>query len=245
MVQLPRFQLTASSARRLLMPVTLLCAATSPVTHAAGLEPLAGIREAARTFAEAHLATPHGETRIEVGTLDPRLRLAACGTPLDPFLPPGSGRSGSVTVGVRCRAPKPWVLYVPVRVRVTQAVAVLARALPRGHVLAPEDLRVERREVSALPGGYYGHGDDPAGQVLRRPLAAGTVLTPNDLEPRLMVRRGERVVLAADTGGVTVRMAGEALGDAHLGARVRVRNLASERIVEGVVADGGVVEVPL
>lgn len=245
MVKPSRFQLTARVARRLLMSAALLHVASAPAAHTADVQPLAGIREAVHAFAEARLAPARGETHVEVGKLDPRLQLAACGTRLDVFLPPGSGRSGSITVGVRCRGPKPWVLYVPVRVRVTQPVAVLARPLPRGHVLVADDLRMEPREVSGMAGGYYEHAEEPAGQVLRRALGAGSVLSPGDVQPRMVVRRGERVVLAADAGGVTVRMAGEALADGPLGARVRVRNLTSERVVEGIVADSGVVEVPL
>jgi flagella basal body P-ring formation protein FlgA len=42
-----------------------------------------------------------------------------------------------------------------------------------------------------------------------------------------------------------IRMAGEALGAAALGQRVRVKNLSSDRVVEGVVRSDQVVEVLL
>jgi len=56
---------------------------------------------------------------------------------------------------------------------------------------------------------------------------------------------GERVVLEAAGGGIAVQVEGEALAGGALGQRVRVRNLATRRIVEGKVAGSGLVQMGL
>jgi flagella basal body P-ring formation protein FlgA len=71
------------------------------------------------------------------------------------------------------------------------------------------------------------------------------VLTPAMLAAVPLVSRGQQVTLEAQTDGVHIRMGGEALAEAALGQRVRVKNLSSERVVEGVVRSDEVVEVSL
>jgi flagellar basal body P-ring formation protein FlgA len=60
-------------------------------------------------------------------------------------------------------------------------------------------------------------------------------------QPPELVRRGERVTLQAAGGTIAVQVEGEALAGGALGERVRVRNLATRRVVEGTVGGEGLV----
>ena len=53
------------------------------------------------------------------------------------------------------------------------------------------------------------------------------------------------VTLLADAGGVSVRMAGRALSDGLMNQRVKVQNLSSGKIVEGIARSEQVVEIIL
>ena len=185
------------------------------------------------------------DVAVEPGRLDSRLRLRLCEEGLEGFLNSGASLSGSSTVGVRCNGPVQWTLYVPVRIAVEGEVVVLADPQPRGTVLAPAQLRLERQEISGLSGGYLTGIEEARNMVLRRALNGGTVLTPHLLEPARLVQRGQEVLLVADNGSVAVRVRGEALADGARGDRVRVRNLSSRSIVEGVVLSEGVVGVTM
>ena len=57
------------------------------------------------------------------------------------------------------------------------------------------------------------------------------------------VQRGQTVTLVADAGGMSVRMAGRALSDGLMNQRVRVQNLSSGKIVEGIARSEQVVEI--
>ena len=79
--------------------------------------------------------------------------------------------------------------------------------------------------------------DDPAvavGLTASRPISSGAVITNQLLLAAKAVQRGQSVTLVADAGGLSVRMAGRALSDGLVNQRVRVQNLSSGKIVEGI-----------
>lgn len=180
-----------------------------------------------------------------MGRLDPRLRLAACGVDLQPFLPPGARSLGNTTVGVRCPDAGGWTIYATARISLYGQVLVTSQPLARGAPLTMDRLRLVERDLATLPRGYF---DDPKavlGQLAKRPLNVNTVLGPNLLEAPRLVLRGEQVTLIAGRPGFSVRSLGEALADGAVGEQIRVKAKGSKRIVEGRVISTGVVKVTL
>ena len=207
-------------------------------------ESLESIRTAALAQVRGELARDGVQREVDVAPLDARLRLAACDVPLTAFTPPGARRGANGTVGVRCTSPQ-WKVYLSVRVSSRDGVLVATRPLARDAVLTAADLALVERDVGTLGQGYLSDAAQLAGMRLRRPVAAGAVLTPSMLAAVPLVTRGQQVTLEAGAESMYIRMAGEALGEAALGQRVRVKNLSSERVVEGVVRSDQVVEVLL
>ncbi len=219
-----------------------------PFLASAAYEPHDNILQMATQFMEVQALQVHDpQFRITVtpGRLDSRLRLRTCDQGLEAFLAPGSRMAGNSTVGGRCHGPVNWSLYVPVQITVQGEVLVLTQALPRGTLLEPAHFRQERYDISQLHRGYFTDAQAAERMVLKRPLQAGTVLAPSMVEPPRLVQRGQRVILVAETDTISVRMEGEALSHGVRGDRVRVRNLSSRRIVEGVVLSHGVVGVSM
>ena len=170
---------------------------------------------------------------VSAGALDARLRLPACGQSVEAFLPAGSQPAARTTVGVRCASPN-WAVYVPVSVESEVQTLVLKRALPRLSAIAVSDVDTQTRRVPGFPSSYVGDATSLAGHHLRLAAAPGTALTVDLLSPDAVIRRGQRVTLLSRAGGIEVAAAGEALGDATADGRVRVQNLASRKVVEGV-----------
>ena len=71
----------------------------------------------------------------------------------------------------------------------------------------------------------------------------GTTLTMDMLKADLVIKHGQDVTLIASAGGIEVRAAGRALSDAAGGTRVKVQNLSSLKVVEGVVEGPDLVRV--
>jgi len=206
-----------------------------------GVQSLAAIEVAAATHVARHTGQP--AATAHAGTLDRRLTLAKCDRPLETSLPPGTRAAGRTIVSVRCSGSRPWKVYVPVSVVITADVWVTRTSLPRGHLLTPDDVVKDQRDVSRLPGGYIAEVAQLSGKRLKQPLRAGSVVVPSALIARRLIRRGQTVTLRAGTGSVNIRMTGKALGDGALDQRIRVENMASGRVVEGLVRSAELVEV--
>jgi flagella basal body P-ring formation protein FlgA len=216
-----------------------------PAFAASAWQSPAEIAATAEAFLEKRIGRSAERTTVEASQLDPRHRLAKCDEPLEAFLRRGTKITPRTIVGVRCTGSKPWKLYVPVDVVVTDSVLVSKRTLPRGHLLTADDLVVEQRDVSRLISGYIARKSDLVGQRLKTQLLAGRVLTPAMLQADAAVRRGQLVTLVAQSGGIAVRMSGKSLMDGAINQRVRVENMNSGRVVEGIVRSRETVEVLL
>lgn len=203
------------------------------------------IRRTAVTFIEQRSERPGQAAVVTAGALDSRLRLKRCDTALVPYLPPGTKVGANTTVGVRCKGPKPWKLFVPVRVGVSAPILVATRPLARGAVLTPDDVMAVHRELNTLHSGYIKAGEPVAGLVLKRRLPEGQALRPELLTTPQVIRRGQSLtIVSADrTGSVAIRMAGIALSDGRMGERIRVKNQSSGRTIEGVVRSSERVEI--
>ena len=219
--------------------------ATTGIAHSAGLEDHDTIRMAARDFVNKNIEHYARAPQIEVGQLDHRLRLADCKAPLETFMPSHRKLIGNVTVGVRCSEPKPWTLYVPVRIRVFDEVVVAKRMLPRNSLLQKEDVGTELREISSLHGRYMRDVRNAMGRIARQSLPAGRVIMPNNLQKPKVIRRGEQITILATTRGIEVRMTGTAMADGSAGEKIRVKNSRSKRIVRGMVLPQGMVRVSM
>jgi flagella basal body P-ring formation protein FlgA len=236
----------AASPRR---PARLLLAglAAGVLAHGAdaqdntiGAEALRSLAVAAveQQLPESDIARGANRTEVEAGSIDSRLRLAACAlTPqVQVDLTRGSGRYNA---RVSCPAPAPWSLYVPIEVRVFRDVVVSNRAMERGQTIGASDLRLEERNVLATGAGALMNLEDAVGFSLRRNVPVNAMLNSGTVEPPLLVRRGDRIQVSVRAGGINVSAVGEALRDGRLGERIPVRNIQSKRVVEAVVTGAG------
>lgn len=172
--------------------------------------------------------------------LDARLRLPPCEHA--PAAEAPSLRGASARVAVRCDQPS-WTVHVALRVADIREVAVLQRAGQRQMAISPSDITLQARDVALSPFGYFEDVAALSGQQLRRNLPAGTVLSPNDVEPERLVQRGSPVMMVAGAAGIEVLASGISMADGGLGQTVRVRNERTGRIIEGVVRADGRVDV--
>lgn len=221
-----------------------LLLSTAPVgANQAEIQSLSSIRAAAESFVLEQLGSSADGVEASAGHLDARLRLARCDQALETFNAAGNRLNGNASIGVRCDGSRPWRIYVPVKVTREVEVAVLARSLPRGASLDASSIRMQRMDTHTLAFGYYENADLVTGQTLRRAAAAGTVISPALVDIPPTIRKGEQVTLVAQRQGIAIRAPGRAMVDAQIGDLIRVRNLSSERVVEGKVQGPGEVVV--
>ncbi len=206
-------------------------------------QPVEDIASTAESYIAARFDDGEKATTARAGMLDDRLRLARCDQALEAFLRRGTRVGARTTVGVRCNGSRPWTVYVPVEVSVLKRVWVASRPLPRGHVLEAGDLVADQRDVSGMTGGYIDDRRSLVGQRLKTSILAGRALAPGLIKADNVVRRGQTVTLAVTTAGLNIKMSGKALADGAINQRIRVENLNSGRIIEGIVRSRETVEV--
>ncbi len=220
-----------------------LCLTAAPVL-AADLQDIPQLEALAKSEAALQLPALTSRQRFVVGPIDPHLQLERCGVPVKPAVSPGGHMRDRILIELRCPSSTThWHIYVPVRVVGTSPVTIAAHAIVVGSVLSDKDVRVEQRDISELPPGYM---DDPTvavGLTASRPISSGAVITNQFLVAAKAVQRGQTVTLVADAGGLSVRMAGRAMSDGLVNQRVRVQNLSSGKIVEGIARSEQVVEI--
>jgi flagella basal body P-ring formation protein FlgA len=212
-----------------------------PLQHP--IQPLASITSAATDFVRSEMPPGGKDIVVTASRLDPRLRFARCGRPLEASLLSGARLQAQASIAVGCRQGANWTVYVPVTIASRIQVWALNSPKSQGVRLGATDVVAETRLVSGLAAGYVTDVALLSRSTLRHPLPAGAVLMEQDLLPDFMVRQGEQVTLVAAVEGIQVRAAGLALQDGRYGALIRVQNVSSSRVVQGIVGNGRVIDV--
>ncbi len=212
---------------------------------AARLQSHAEILEAARQHILDQSGYYPATPEVSAGKLDNRLRLQACDQPLETYTPHGKTKMGNITVGVRCNGTTPWSLFVPVTVKVMTEVVVAKKNLPRGTIIGPDDLTMEKRDIARLHRGYMENTENALGKELRQRMRRHQVLTPSQLDTPVTVKRNNKVIIQASNKTVQIRMIGKALENGGIGQTIRVRNESSNKEIDAKVVAPGIVEVPM
>jgi len=213
--------------------------------RAGEIQSLISIRLQAEAFISAHPYKSPYPAQFQVGNLDSRLRLKACPEALQIDFANRDRVQGNSALLVRCAAKPSWKIHLPVRVDIFDDVIVAAKPLIKGQIIDETAVSLEKQNTLRLKNGYYAKNSAPQGLEAKRNLARGTVLTPRNLTPRLLVRSGQRVTLVLHFNGLQVKSTGRALQSASLGQLIKVRNSQSLKIVEGVVTGDGQVRVTI
>jgi flagella basal body P-ring formation protein FlgA len=184
------------------------------------------------------------KARVEIGAIDPRLRLPRCAQPIL-FLPAGARLHGNGSLGVRCEdTPQPWTLYLSYKITLQGPALVARRPLAARQPLQAGDLELKEIAYAGPPGDYPRDAALLEGVMTARPIPAGQAITMDRLVRSQTVRAGQRVKLWLSGNGFVVTQEGVALNGARPGEPVRVRTDAG-KLVQGLAsADGRVLVQP-
>jgi flagella basal body P-ring formation protein FlgA len=117
------------------------------------------------------------------------------------------------------------------------------RDLARNTVLSANDLQIESRDISGWRQNFLIDPEEAVGKQLKNPLKAGTVLLDRFLIAPVLVKRGDQVVILAQSDRFRITALGEAKTAGSKGEMIRVKNLMSRKLLLAKVKDSGLVEV--
>jgi flagella basal body P-ring formation protein FlgA len=225
--------------------ITILLLSGSTVVEASDIQDLNALKSAAESFAQSKVANISNDTRrvdVIVGNLDSRLRLVQCTDELSLFIPPGSRLQGNTTIGVRCLNPKPWSIYIPMRIAIYEKVIISLRKMSRGEIISKEDIILAEVDTSIVRGATFTETSELVGTKLKTTLKANQVIGSTTI---CLICKGDTVIIKSNNKAVSVSVAGVALNDGGKGDRIRVQNNASRRVVDALITSNGVVSVDI
>jgi flagella basal body P-ring formation protein FlgA len=181
---------------------------------------------------------------VQVGQLDPRLRLAPC-TQIQPYVPTGSVLWGRTRIGLRCvQGEKPWNVFLPITVKVMAPALVAASTLPAGHVLTEGDVTQAEVDLAENNSEALAETHLVVGRSLTRAVAPGQSLRQFHLKPRQWFAAGDVVKVVAIGPGYRVASQGEAQTPGWEGQTARIK-MESGRTLTGMPVGDRLVELPL
>jgi flagella basal body P-ring formation protein FlgA len=122
-------------------------------------------------------------------------------------------------------------------------VVVTKKPLGRHKPITEDDIEIQKMDLAQLPSGVITDPDVILGQRTRRAIGSHTVLRSNLVEFPPLVKRGDVVVILAETGGLKITTLGQVKKKGRFGERIPVMNFDSKKVLYARVLDSNTVRV--
>ena len=129
------------------------------------------------------------------------------------------------------------------RVLVSQKVIKTIRAVRRGEILSNNEIRMETIQTERPSKNAITNIDYALGYEATRNLSVGKILTPTLIKRPALGNRGDKILIMAEKGGMTITTPGILKEDGYENAMVRVLNMESKKIIYGRLVDSNTVKV--
>ena len=199
------------------------------------------LQQAAQDFMQVQATGLPGTVSIAVDPVDPRLILPACAAP-QAFMPNGGRLWGKTSIGIKCTAPSPWVIYVRATVQVIAEYIVTSAPLAQGQTIGPNDISKVKGDLSALPNGIITEESQAIGRTVATSLALGTPLRQDTLRSQRVVQQGQAVRVVSIGPGFQITTEARAMSNASEGQLAQARTPAGQ-VVSGIAKAGGILEI--
>jgi flagellar basal body P-ring formation protein FlgA len=122
-------------------------------------------------------------------------------------------------------------------------VVVPSRYVKSEEVLDADDLTTALVKVYDLKHPYLTDREDAIGKSAARPLQAETPLRATFLKKPLTIKKGDRVMIEAKRGGLSIQTSGVTKSSGQIGQSIMVANLDSGRELRAKIVAPGLVQV--
>ncbi len=138
-----------------------------------------------------------------------------------------------------------FVREMPVRVRMEAAmdVVVSTKPLSRGAEIGPEDVKLVKKWFHRMPQNVLSDPEEAVGKTLCVSVGPNAEVTKIMLKTPRMVRKGALVKILAENGSLMITTVGLSEENGGRGDVIRVKNIASNKIVYAKVIDNALVRV--
>lgn len=130
-----------------------------------------------------------------------------------------------------------------VKIQIFKEVVVTKKPLGRYRTIAHDDVMMQKMDITNLPNDIITNYKDVLGKRVRRNIWAKVVLRAEYIEFPPLVRRGDTVLIVAESEKMKITALGEVRKAGRRGERVKVINLNSNKRIFARVIDENTVKV--
>jgi len=195
------------------------------------------------TVSSANAADTSGlRMEVNVGALDPRLKLAPCSR-VEPYVPVNTRLWGKTRIGLRClEGAVHWNVFLPITIKAWGNAWVLKSNAAPGTTLRETDAMLAEVDWATDNSPVLSRPDQWVGQTLAYAVVAGQALRQSMVRAAQAFSAGAVVKIVAQGAGFEISTQGQAVGPGVLGQTVRVKT-ETGNVVLGTVLDAHTVVV--
>ena len=199
---------------------------------------ISNIQQAAQDYIITTIPHPQGGTlEAKVSDIDRRIFATDCPEPLYTTSSSTNPSASNITVQVECRIDK-WKIYVPVRLTRTGPQVTITAPISRGQIISEQNVSISMVDLQRDRRQGFSTIDAVLGAKAKKNLRSGEIIEDRDI---CVVCRNETVTIKAIKFGMIITTKGVALKDGSHGEQIKVKNIKSNRIINGQVT--GISEV--
>jgi flagellar basal body P-ring formation protein FlgA len=129
------------------------------------------------------------------------------------------------------------------KVLVSQKVIKTVRGVRRGEILSNDKIKVETMQTERPLKNAITNIDSALGYEATRNISIGKILIPNLIKRPALGNRGDKILIMAQKGGMTITTPGILKEDGYEDSMVKVLNMESKKIIYGRLVDSNTVKV--
>ncbi len=136
-------------------------------------------------------------------------------------------------------------LSVIANVKAFDNVISVKRAFKKGYILQKEDLYTLLMDVQRIPAGSLKDIKSVVGKSLNRSVLANTPITAGMVIDSYTVKKGKKVLLLVEGENYRISTTGEIKESGSVGDYVKALNIASKKVISGLLIDENTLKVEL
>jgi flagella basal body P-ring formation protein FlgA len=134
-------------------------------------------------------------------------------------------------------------IWTTVTIEVLAEVVITKKPLGRHKPITEDDITVMEMDLAKVPSDVITDPEAVLGKRTRRAIGSKTVLRANLVEFPPLVKRGDVVVIVAETNGLKITALGQVKKKGALGDRIPVVNFESKKVLYARVMDSNTVKI--
>jgi len=152
--------------------------------------------------------------------------------------------AGRISLSVKCDNPK-WRFRASAKINLWVRLVAAKRNISRGEVLTADLLEYKSVDISKHLHSVEANISKVLGLSVKRELRKNDIISRRHLENKQLVNKDEHILLQINFANFSANVKAVALEDGQLGEIIKVKNLSSDKVVQGKVIDVRVVEAIL